>query len=93
MVFKHAPELRNIRSVIFGLGRLRRETSFMTNSLIWTGLACCLAALGLQLFPDLAFRIGAEPAAAWLVFGFGVFLMLIAAMMSSGGRQTGRKAD
>lgn len=65
----------------------------MTNSLIWTGLVCCLAALGLQLFPDLAFQIGAEPAAAWLVFGFGVFLMLIAAMIASGGRQTRGKAD
>jgi hypothetical protein len=60
---------------------------FMTNSLLWTGLLCCVSALVLQLFPGLAFRIGAEPAAAWLVFGFGVFLMIIAAMVASGGRK------
>ena len=59
----------------------------MTNSLIWTGLCCCLTALGLQLFPGFAFRIGAEPAAAWLVFGFGIFLMLLAAMIASGARK------
>lgn len=62
----------------------------MTNSLIWTGLVCCLAALSLQLFPGLAFRIGAEPAAAWLVFGFGVFLMLIAATIASSAQRTKR---
>lgn len=65
----------------------------MTNSLLWTGLLCCLGALLLQLFPDLAFSIGAEPAAAWLVFGFGVFLMLVAAMIASGARGPSRKTD
>ena len=53
-------------------------------------LDALVAALGLQLFPDLAFRIGAEPAAAWLVFGFGVFLMLLAAMFAPGGRGRSR---
>ncbi|MAW78830.1 MAG: hypothetical protein CMI63_01225 [Parvularcula sp.] len=67
--------------------------NFMTNSLLWTGLLCCLGALLLQLFPGLAFRIGAEPAAAWLVFGFGVFLMILAAMLASGGRPSPRKTD
>lgn len=59
----------------------------MTNTLIWTGLVCCIAALSLQLFPDAAFRLGADPAAAWLVFGFGVFLILAGALISAGGRR------
>ena len=59
----------------------------MSNMLITTGLACCLAALGLQLFPDAAFRIGADPAASWLVFGFGVFLILAGSLIATGGRR------
>ncbi len=59
----------------------------MTNTLIWTGLVCCLGALSLQLFPDAAFRLGADPAASWLVFGFGVFLILAGALIASGGRR------
>lgn len=62
----------------------------MINTLVWTGLFCCLAALSLQLFPGVAFSIGAEPAAAWLVFAFGLFLMLVAGMVASGGRETSR---
>ncbi|WP_133162266.1 hypothetical protein [Hyphococcus luteus] len=48
----------------------------MSNMLISTGLVSCLAALAVQLFPDAAFRLGADPAASWLVFGFGIFLIV-----------------
>ena len=65
----------------------------MINTLVWTGLFCCFAALGLQLFPGLAFSIGAEPAAAGLVFAFGLFLMLVGAMIASGGRGAQRRGD
>ena len=58
----------------------------MSNMLITTGLGCCLAALAIQLFPDAAFRMGADPAASWLVFGFGVFLILAGALISAGRR-------
>ena len=75
------------------MGAFSERDDFMTNTLLWTGLLCCLGALLLQLFPGIAFRIGAEPAAAWLVFGFGVFLMILAAMAASGARGAPRKTD
>ena len=59
----------------------------MSNMLITTGLGCCLTALAIQLFPDAAFRMGADPAASWLVFGFGVFLILAGALIASSGRR------
>jgi hypothetical protein len=57
----------------------------MSNNLIWIGLLCCLAALSIQLFPDAAFRLGADASASWLVFGFGLFLILVAAAIANGG--------
>ncbi len=48
------------------------------NALIWVGLICCLTALGIQIFPNAAFQAGVDVGAAWLVFGFGVFLIVIA---------------
>jgi len=58
------------------------------NKLIWVGLVCCLAALAIQVFPNAAFRIGVDVGASWLVFGFGVFLILMSALVSlSGGRR------
>ena len=63
----------------------------MSNLLITTGLSCCIAALGLQLFPDAAFRMGADTAASWLVFGFGVFLILAGAVIAAGGTSRGRR--
>ena len=59
----------------------------MANNLIWIGLLFCLAALSIQLFPDAAFSLGADAAASWLVFGFGVFLILVAALIATGGRR------
>ncbi|VAW05502.1 hypothetical protein MNBD_ALPHA05-170 [hydrothermal vent metagenome] len=52
------------------------------NNAFWVGLGCCLAALAIQVFPGAAFRIGVNVSAAWLVFGFGVFLILMSAALS-----------
>jgi len=58
------------------------------NKLIWVGLVCCLAALAIQVFPNAAFQIGVDVDASWLVFGFGVFLILMSALVSlTGGRR------
>ena len=51
-------------------------------SLVWVGLICCLAALAVQIFPRAAFQAGADPAAAWFLFGFGIFLMIVSAVMT-----------
>lgn len=48
-----------------------------TGRIIWIGLGCCMAALILKLFPETAYELGADAAAAWLVFGFGVFLIIL----------------
>jgi len=55
-------------------------------TLIWVGLACCLAALTIQVFPEAAFRMGVDVGASWMVFGFGVFLILISALISMSGK-------
>ncbi|WDI32375.1 hypothetical protein PUV54_04105 [Hyphococcus flavus] len=57
-----------------------------TNNLIWIGLFCCLIALAIQLFPDAAFRAGADVNSSWLVFGFGIFLILVAAFVAASSR-------
>ncbi len=57
------------------------------NNLVWVGLCCCLAALMIQVFPDAAFRIGVDVGASWRVFGFGVFLIVVSAVMSIGARR------
>lgn len=57
-----------------------------TNNLIWIGLFCCLAALTVQMFPEAAFRLGVDVGASWLVFGFGVFLILVAAFVAASSR-------
>ena len=59
----------------------------MNNLLMTTGLASCLSALAIQLFPDAAFRLGADPAAAWLVFAFGVFLIIAGAAITRSDRR------
>ena len=56
--------------------------------LIWVGLICCLGALGIQMFPNLAFRAGVDLDASWRVFGFGVFLIIASvAASAAGGRR------
>ncbi len=61
------------------------------NNLIWIGLFCCIAALAIQVFPNAAFNMGVDVGASWLVFGFGVFLILVAALISTaGGNACGR---
>jgi len=59
------------------------------NKLIWVGLICCLAALTIQLFPEAAFQLGADVKASWLVFVFGLFLIVIATFASGAGRRGG----
>lgn len=50
------------------------------------GLVCCLAALLVQVFPGPAFEVGIDVKAAWFLFGFGVFLLLLASVSGFGGR-------
>ncbi|MEZ5894898.1 MAG: hypothetical protein R3C40_06475 [Parvularculaceae bacterium] len=54
-----------------------------TGQLLWAGLLCCIAALGLQLFPAAAYEIGVDIGATWRVFGFGVFLIAVATLLSA----------
>ncbi len=54
-----------------------------TGQLLWAGLLCCIAALCLQLFPAAAFEIGVDISATWRVFGFGVFLIAVATLLSA----------
>lgn len=62
-----------------------------TGQLLWAGLACCIASLAVQLFPDAAYALGVDFAAAWRLFVFGVFLIAIASLMTAtgGGRRGG----
>jgi hypothetical protein len=46
------------------------------------GLLCCVGALTVRLFPRLADDLGADPGAAWLLFGFGLFLVATAALLA-----------
>ncbi len=46
------------------------------------GLICCIASLGVQLFPDWAASLGADPVAAMRLFAFGVFLIALASMLT-----------
>jgi len=56
--------------------------------LISVGLVCCLTALIVQMFPNLAFRAGVDVEASWRVFGFGVFLIVASvAASAAGGRR------
>ncbi|MEZ5892518.1 MAG: hypothetical protein R3C58_05145 [Parvularculaceae bacterium] len=57
------------------------------NNLIAMGVACCALALAVQVFPAAAASLGADPGASWLLFGFGVFLILVGALIATGGRQ------
>ena len=59
------------------------------NKLIWVGLLCCLGALLIQVFPEAAFRLGADLKASWLMFGFGIFLILIATFAGANGKSGG----
>ena len=58
------------------------ENDMAIEKLIWVGLACCLTALGMQVFPNAAFSVGIDVNSAWLVFGFGIFLILISAFVA-----------
>jgi len=54
-----------------------------TGQLLGTGLACCVVALSAQLFPDAALAVGVDIGATWRLFGFGVFLIAVAALMGA----------
>lgn len=60
-----------------------------TGQLLWAGLACCIAALAVQLFPGVAYAIGADLGATWRLFGFGVFLIAMASLMTAAGGRRG----
>lgn len=54
-----------------------------SGKIIWTGLLCCLTALGVKLFPEAAYRLGADSEAVWLVFTFGIFLIAMGSIFST----------
>lgn len=56
------------------------------SNLLWTGVACCLGALLINLFPALSYGLGMEPGAAWQVFAFGFFLIVLAAVLGGAAR-------
>ena len=60
-----------------------------TGHLLSAGIFCCALALVAQLFPMAAYAIGAEVAAAWRLFAFGVFLIAVAALMTAAGARCG----
>ncbi len=82
IVFKQAPKFSNIASTRIHSAKNQVEREMSINTGFWVGVTCCLAALAIQVFPDAAFRIGINVSAAWLVFGFGVFLILMSAALS-----------
>lgn len=61
-----------------------------TGQLLWAGLACCIIALSVQLFPEAAYALGVDLAASWRLFGFGVFVIAVAALMTGAGGRCGR---
>jgi hypothetical protein len=56
-----------------------------TGQLLWAGLACCIAALAAQVFPDAADALGVNLDATWRLFGFGAFLIAAATLANLGG--------
>lgn len=60
-----------------------------TGHLLTAGLFCCALALIVQLFPMAAFSLGADVTAAWRLFGFGVFLIAVAALMTAAATRCG----
>jgi hypothetical protein len=61
-----------------------------TGQLLCAGLACCIASLCVQLFPAAAYALGVDLGATWRLFGFGVFLIAIASLMTAIGARSGR---
>ncbi len=61
-----------------------------TGQLLWAGIACCIASLCVQLFPAAAYALGVDLGATWRLFGFGVFLIAIASLMTAIGARSGR---
>ncbi len=61
-----------------------------TGQLLWAGLACCIAALSVQLFPAAAYSLGVDLDATWRLFGFGLFLIAMASLMTAAGGRSGR---
>jgi hypothetical protein len=65
-----------------GEGRCRRRRE-AADILLWVGLCSCLGALLTQMFPLAAHILGADMAAIWRLFGFGVFLIAAVVLASA----------
>lgn len=61
--------------------------------LMWTGIACCLGGLLVNLFPALAYDLGMAPQGAWQVFAFGLFLIILAAILGGAASRRGGQPD
>lgn len=55
---------------------MRRELAVSFGKILWVGLACCLIALFAGLFPRLSFDLGISANGAWMLFSFGLFLIV-----------------
>ena len=64
---------------------ISRETrnAMTINPIAWTGIACCLTALVINLFPALAQTAGVDMAGARTIFTFGIFLVLAGLSLSA----------
>lgn len=51
--------------------------------LTWAGFLCCVGALCIQMFPGPAFGLGIDVGASWQLFCFGVFIILVGAMLAT----------
>lgn len=63
------------------------------SKLMWTGVLCCLGALLINLFPAFSHELGMEPGAAWRIFGFGLFLIILAAALGGAAGRNRRGQD
>jgi len=56
------------------------------DKLIWIGLFCCIGALLVNLFPKLTFDLGMNPGGTWMLFSFGLFLIVTSVAVAIKGR-------
>lgn len=61
-----------------------------TGQLLWAGIGCCIASLAVQLFPAAALAFGVDIGATWRLFGFGLFLIAMASLLTAAGGRSGR---
>lgn len=58
-----------------------------SEKLIWLGVFCCLSTLAVHLFPAMSFRLGVDMSAAWMVFAFGLFLIVVSTLIGGKARR------